>query len=65
MSTPEPTSEYRQGDRIGSGYCPRCYRSMSIDTALFGRCPEHGRVPADFARPLGWRDPDLEENDGC
>jgi hypothetical protein len=56
-------SEYRSDDLQGIGYCPTCGRRLSIDVALFGTCPEHGRVPADFARPTGWADPDDEEAD--
>lgn len=58
-----PADEYRSDDVLGRGYCPRCFRSMSVDTSLHGYCPEHGRVPADFARPTGWVDPDGEEAD--
>jgi hypothetical protein len=43
--------EYRQDDALGWGRCPHCRRAMSIDTALFGYCEEHGRVPADFHQP--------------
>jgi hypothetical protein len=48
---PEPQREYRQDDELGRGYCPHCHRAMSLDTSLYGWCAEHGRVPADFAKP--------------
>lgn len=50
--------EYHQDDVLGHGYCPRCYRAMTLDTSLHGICEVHGRVPGDFTRPLGWVDPD-------
>ena len=50
--------EYRQDDERGRGYCPRCHRAIVLDTALYGVCSEHGRVPADFTRPHDWTDPD-------
>ena len=43
--------EYRQDDELGRGYCPHCHRTIALDTALYGFCEEHGRVPADFTRP--------------
>lgn len=53
--------EYRQDDVLGQGYCPRCHRTITIDTALHGVCTVHGKVPADFTRPTGWADPDTRE----